>query len=423
MDLSINLSTFPTPKTYIRYGIQTYIDPFRQMLVPQTPESILLYKMEMYVHKTMGVPKNRMLIQQSLRKFGINSTKVVSIVIQDVIDGHLAPIAIVDCATPGNPLSFVPIGHLEEFAKARNINYIVVTNGTEVDSYISRADRLSFWKIDNVPNYQTIQEGHHQMLATAPAITPDSDLVGAKAKAKANAKFNGKSNAKTQGTLPQKPMLPPTNRPAPPADMHPLILQIEEALKASKNKLTAQSYSGVQLVMDCGKRKKNTKATLTPVEASVQRTFLIEDFHKNHQLMAVDIEYDTHMSGNPSIAVTLDHFEHRQTIFNLDFNADIKISALESETPAYACHLDLNIAFESSGSDFVTGLIGEIKKHLEQADLQETTQLKMIGPNQLYLGTLSNKDSHQLTQFLMTLMALALIIDEYRETLKRRRKR
>lgn len=421
MDLSINLSPYPAPKTYMRYGTQAYIDPFRQILVPETPDSILLYKMEMYVHKTMGVPKNRMLIQQSLRRFGINSTKVISIVILDVIEGHLVPIALVDCASPSNPLSFVPLAHLEEFAKARNINYLIVTNGTEVDSYISRADRLSFWKIDNVPDYKTIQEGHQQMLLTSPPTKLPNDKGHDKSKDQSKAKSPAKNADKKKKPTAEVPMPVAPSRPVP---IHPVVAHLSDLLVNSKQKLPLQKHCGITLALDCGKRKKVSKATLTPTETALQRTFLIEDLHKNYQLMAVDIEEGTHSTGGTSIAVTLDHFEHRQTIFNLDFASSIRMTEVAStDAPRYECHLDLNLAFESSGSDFVTGLIGEIGRHMKEAKLEASQQLQMIGPNRLYLGTLSTETPESGTQFFMAMMALALIVDEFRETLKRRRQR
>lgn len=427
MDLSINLSPYPAPKTYPRYGTDAYIDPFRQILVPATPESILLYKMELYVHKTMGVPKNRMSIQQSLRKFGINSTKIISIVIQDVIDGRLVPIAIVDCTAPGKNLSFVPLSHLEEFAKMRHINYIIVTNGTEVDSYISRADRLSFWKIDNVPDYPTLQAGHRQMLETALPYKEPEDLVRAKAKVKQGEKINRPHGEKAAPIKLQRvdktgPTTPPKTRP-----LHPLMSQLETLLMVSKKRIPQTKHWGIELVLDCGKRKKGEKLSLSPVEASLQRTFLIEDYHKNHQLMSVDIEQGLHPSGNPAIAVTLDHFETRQTVFCFDFTTDIKVTEIANATspqgPGYALHLDLNLAFEASGYDFSSGLIAKIKAHAEAAKLDPLTEFKFIGPNQLFLGEVYSADDQSQAKLIMGLMALALIVDEYRETLKRDRKR
>jgi hypothetical protein len=389
MDLKINLKSFTTPKTYTRLGLKTYLDPFRQMLVPLSSESLLLYKMEMYVHQVMGVPKNRMAIQQSLRKYGIDSTKVISIIVHDVVDGILTPVALVDCAAPGIPLSFATTTPLEEFAKAKNINYIIVTNGVEVDSYISRADRLSFWKIDNVPNYETICASHRELNATLDVTPP---VTKTKAKSVVPEKMSRKEHPHT-----------------------PIINALQEALKDSKNKLKAQKFSGIGIVGDCGKRKRGIKTNSDQVDTLLQRTFLVQDFHNNHQLMSIDIE--SNPNGIPNLSVTLDNLDNRQVIFSLDLHKDITLNDGQSEL-----YIDLNTAFMVSGETFIEGLSHAIKEKL--TDKSQPGTLQINAQNKLTFGHIPMGSALTCTQqevasLLINLLAFALILDEYRENIKR----
>ncbi len=407
MDLRIDLSAYAPQKTYSRMGTKVFLDPFRQSLVPLSPENLLLYKMAMYVHHVMGVPKGRMAIQQSLRKYGVDSTKVVSIVVHDMIDGKLQPVALIDCAAPGNPLSFAPTTQLEEFAKSKGILYLVVTNGVEIDAYISRADRLTFWKIDNVPHYQTICTGHAQ----APPIVvtaPVEDLKGKHAKSK-SAKLTG--TAKPTKAVPNQAQLSPEHMVQ--------VTLLNEALKDTKHKIGPQEHAGIKMVRDCGNRKKSIKLSEHSSEAVRQRAFIIEDFHKNHQLMCIDI--DSEQGHPPTLSVTLDNVDHRQVVYALDFK-----STLDFKGNTVIWTVDLGAMFKSYGPDFIEGLKVAIAE--KTAPESASSALHLKDSTTLYLGSIATSETiycnqPEIAALCMNLLAFALILDEYRETIKRVQKK
>lgn len=401
MDLKIKLKQFEPKKTYVRLGAKCYLDTFRQMLVPATPESLLLYKMEMYVHHVMGVPKNRMYVHQSLRKYGLDSTKILDIVIHDLVDGELKPVAIVECKTPGNSLYFTTIAHIEEFAKTINVNYLIVTNGDDVDSYISREDRNSFWKIDNVPNYETICTSHREMLAQEEA-----------AKASAPKTFAAKPG--TPGAADKHPKK--VERPKPvlkfnsqltPKEFQPVIMSLLKSLQDTTNKVKSQTVGGIRMVGDCGKRKKNTGFGSEKHPNTVLRTFLIKDFYDNHQLMSLDI--NPNQAGAPILSVTLDNYDNKQVIFDMDLNV-----CLKKNDQKVNLFYNFQKAFEANGPEFIAGLtqlVSEKCPEILRPNTLEFGQMNLTEP-----VTLAQEDA---SRALIQVMAFALLLDEYRETIKR----
>ncbi len=398
MDLKIKLKQFEPKKTYTRLGAKCYLDTFRQMLVPATPESLLLYKMEMYVHHVMGVPKNRMYIHQSLRKYGLDSTKVLDIVIHDVVAGELKPVAIVECKTPGNSLYFTTIAHIEEFAKTFNVNYLIVTNGDDVDSYISREDRNSFWKIDNVPNYETICNSHREMLeqeaaAKALAVKPAATSAAEK-------------HPKKKEERP-KPVLK-FNSQLTPKEFQPVIMSLLNTLKDTTSKVKSQTLGGIRMVGDCGKRKKNTGYGSEKHPNTVLRTFLIKDFYDNHQLMSLDI--NPNQAGAPILSVTLDNYDNKQVIFEMDLNV-----CLKKNDQKVNLFYNFQKAFEAEGPDFIAGLtqlVTEKCPEILRPNTLEFGQMNLTEP-----VTLAQEDA---SKALIHVMAFALLLDEYRETIKRK---
>lgn len=386
MDLKINLKQFAPKHTYMRNGAKCYLDPYRQMLVPVTPESLLQLKMEMYVNQVMGVPKNMMYMNQSFRKYGVDSSKQIDIVIHDTIDGEIKPVAIVECKAPDMALYHTTIAHIEGFAKKIGVNYLIVTNGTDVDSYISREDRLSFWKIDNVPDYETICNGHRAVLADEFAAQGVEAKVKKPApKPQPSAKFNSKTTPKA---------------------IQPAVMSLVKGLRDDHSRFKHQAFGHITVLGDCGLRKKLTGFGSEKQSKTLQRTLLIKDFYGNHQLISFDLTPDLH--GAPILSVTLDDYDSRQVVFTLDLNLCLS----ESEQGFDLC-CDLDQLFSKEEERFVPELCQLIEKRMPQLKFDRQMafgNLMLLEPFKL--------DQEESAQLLANLAAFALVVDEYREQLK-----
>lgn len=386
MELKINLKEFVPKNTYSRKGAKCYLDPFRQMLVPLTRESLLLYKMEMYVNQVMGVPKNMMYINQSFRKYGMDSSKIIDIVIHDMIEGEMKPVAIIECKSPGLALYHTTTSHIEDFAKKMGVNYLIVTNGNDVDSYISRADRLSFWKIDNIPDYETICNGHREVLATEfAAHTGTTKAKKPVKKADQTVKFNSKTT---------------------PKEIQPVIMSLVKCFRDDHCRAKTQAFEQVAVVGDYGLRRKLSGFGSEKVSNSLLRTLLIRDFYNNHQLVSLNISPDS--LGAPVLSVTLDDYDNRQVILNIDLvhclkQHDERVTFSYSLTHGFANESDI---FLQGLIQFVTDKAPQLLKHHDIA----FGELHFIEPLKM--------DQDEVAQLCMNVIAFALLLDEYREHIK-----
>lgn len=385
MELKIDLKQFTPKNIYMRNEQKHYLDPYRQMLVPLSSESLLLYKIECYVHQVMGVPKQMMYVNQSFRKYGVDSSKIIDVVIHDQFEGELKPVAVVECKSPGLALYHTTTTHIENFAKKVGINYLIVTNGNDVDSYISRQDRLSFWKIDNIPNYETICNGHREILAAeTEVVKPKSKHPAAKAPSQAT-KFSSKST---------------------PKEVQSAVMAILKALKDERKKFKPEGFEPVKVVGDCGLRKKLVGFGSEKASNILQRTFLMRDFFGSHQLLSIDLSPDA--SGAPILSVTLDDVDNRQVVYGLN----------------------LSKSLHKSGSSFsLSESLENLLPHETPAFIQGVKQLvidrapQLLDGNQVDLGSFhmnSETGIHhdELSESLVNLMTFAILLDEYRMKLK-----
>lgn len=378
MDLKIDLKQFAPKQMYMRNGVKHFLDPYRQMLVPLSQENLLLYKMEAYATQVMGVPKQMLFTKQSFRKYGVDSSKIMDLVIHDVIKGEVKPVAIVECKSTSLKLCHTTTSHIEDFAKKNNVNYLIVTNGSEVDSYISREDRLSFWKIDNIPDYETIRSSYEIEEAIHPHAT-------VKNKKTATPKFSSK-------TTPQK--------------LQPIIMEMMKMIKNEATKCSPFSFGGISIVGDCGLRKKLTGFGAEKLGNINQRAFLIKDFLGNHQLVSLDLAPDD--LGAPVLSVTIDDVDNRQVVLALDLSQAIEINGNN-----ISMGLQLKEFFKRENYDFINEfkqLIKERAPHLLEDNKVSFGSWDSSG--KLDFANVSVKET------IIQIISFAAILDEHRANQK-----
>lgn len=386
MDLKIDLKQFVPKQIYMRNGVKHFLDPFRQMLVPLTQENLLLYKMESYAVQVMGVPKGMVYTKQSFRKYGMDSSKVIDLVIHDEIKGEVKPVAIVECKSTSLKLCHTTTSHIEDFAKKNKVNYLIITNGSEVDSYISREDRLSFWKIDNIPDYETIRKSY---MLEETAEEDNKVKTSAKVKKASSPKFSSKKT---------------------PSHIQPVIMNWMRALNKEQEKVAPQTFGGISIVGDCGLRKKLTGFGTDKAQNVIQRTFLIKDFVGNHQLVSLDIAPDP--SGTPILSVTIDDVDNRQVVLALDLSL-----VLTQDEKMTCMNLNLKDYFKRENYDFnneLKQLIKERAPHL----LDENK----VGFGFWENGSVIEFSNSNFKEILIQLISFAVILDEHRANQKAKEK-
>ena len=152
MELVEQLERIPAPKLYLRKGKECYLDPYRDKLIPATPEETVRQKVLIWLEKELKVPHDVILVEMLLSKCGLNSKDRADIVISRFgEEGLLYPVAIVECKANTVQISSNTIEQCCRYTDALGIDYAFVTNGVEMlafhynekdDQYIQFESRM-----------------------------------------------------------------------------------------------------------------------------------------------------------------------------------------------------------------------------------------------------------------------------------------
>lgn len=133
MELFEQLERIPTPKLYLRKGKECYLDPYRDKLIPATPEETVRQKVLIWLEKELKVPHDVILVEMLLSKYGLSSKDRADIVISRFDEeGLLCPVAIVECKANTVQISSNTIEQCCRYTDALGIDYAFVTNGVEM---------------------------------------------------------------------------------------------------------------------------------------------------------------------------------------------------------------------------------------------------------------------------------------------------
>ena len=109
MDFFEELERIPNPTLYQRQGKECYLDPYREKLIPATPEETVRQKVLIWLENELKVPNNVILVEMLLSKCGLNSKDRADIVISRFgEEGLLYPVAIVECKANTVQISIGP---------------------------------------------------------------------------------------------------------------------------------------------------------------------------------------------------------------------------------------------------------------------------------------------------------------------------
>ena len=160
MELYEQLERIPTPKLYLRKGKECYLDPYRDKLIPATPEETVRQKVLIWLENELNVPHDVILVEMLLSKCGLNSKDRADIVISRFgEEGLLYPVAIVECKANTVQISSNTIEQCCRYTDALGIDYAFVTNGVELLAFHYNEKDDQYIQLAAVPTYQQMLDG------------------------------------------------------------------------------------------------------------------------------------------------------------------------------------------------------------------------------------------------------------------------
>lgn len=134
----------------------SYFDPVRKYFVQKTPEEAIRQKTIKFLEEYLGIPLNRLRVEESMAHVKLRAKGRADIVIyRDDNKNH--PLMVIECKAPEIDISCEEVR--EQAERYRNIlkaDYIMLINGVQIIIY--KYDSNQYLELDDIPTYEDLLE-------------------------------------------------------------------------------------------------------------------------------------------------------------------------------------------------------------------------------------------------------------------------
>lgn len=397
IEMYIDLSTQPLPKTYIRKGKECYLDPIRKKLIYITPEETVRQRVLSYIINELKVPMEMISVEDHLSHYGIKSSLRADILIKCfTAENQLIPIAVIECKAPEIGLGEKTTNQMLEYCDLLGCDYAMMINGDEYFCYYYAEQDEKYIQINSLPTYK-------DMLAdkfTAFDIGEFPDRI---------------PYDKISDWL--KDNLDEYSTDISEKTEHNLACAAFNLLEGTLNpnyKMPAGEYKLFRLIEDYGVRMLSYGNAGGGIFYGPYRSFLIE---RNGSTEFVSIGFSTYGSfSNPDICktalnVAIDNEKESHHSLQLVIDDNVRYSGNK-----FTFYHHGRIAVGNKGS----GKVSELR------ELVNARYPEIISGNQFNLGSLVydrdwELDDPDVVKLIENLISYALVRDEYRTFVKEQR--
>ena len=393
--MQIDLEKQPLPKKFKRNGKDYFLDTIRQRLVLITPEEIVRQQIISYLIHNLNMPENMIIVEAPLAHYGIDSKRRADIVVHgwSEKDKCNVPVLVIECKAEGVYLGNEVANQAFDYADLLGCDYVAMTDGHNVYCYRYNEKTNAYDNIKKLPNYNDLLEDKYEKVVIEP-IPPRIKFEELKECVEYDNPLGiGKDTILLK---------------AVPA------LNLSECLLDVRHKMPVGQYGIFKLIEDYGIRLLTYGNAAGSVQSGPFRSFLIEkDGSTAFVSLAIEI-WNTW--GNLDIEktyldVAID--DEKSSHLSLQLMLDDYMTVLGDKCSFYHSG---RIAVGNIGS----GKISELK------ELVSKRYPKIIKNDRFYFGTLTHNklwhlDDKNVIDFIENIISYALIRDEYREIVKRRK--
>lgn len=394
--MTIDFTNQNLPPIYYKNGKKCYLDPIRKRLTYVTAEETVRQQVISYLINDIKVPKMMIKSEEPLIHYGINSKTRADIIIHQAENDGLVPIAVIECKAPNIFIGSKENNQLVGYANELCCDYIMITNGLEINFYHYDEKSESYMVIEEFPIYEQMLTGIYG-LSTIEAVPERIPFYKLEEVIKEN-RIDGSSTEIGDST--------PINKAV-------LSLNLWETILDVREKIPCGRYGIFEIIEDLGVRLVSYGNASGGVFSGPYRSFLI-NFEGNSQIVSFGMSsYCTWakqdiLKTSLNIAIDTEKSAHHSLQLIIDDNVtDIK-------NEFYFYHHG-KIAIGNIGSGRVSELRQLVEKYCP----------KLISNDRFYFGKLNNdklfsfKDD-SVRNLIMNLIAYALIRDVYRNEVKYR---
>lgn len=377
------------PKKYQRNGHDCFFDPYREKLIPVTPEEIIRQKVAAWLEAKLNVPRNCMILEQHLSHYGIDSKDRADIIIHQLDEnGMLAPIAVVECKADTVAISNKTLEQCFGYADRLGINYAFITNGVSFLSY----------------HYDEKESKYIELVA--PPIYADM-VNGVQGEIKTYAEFKRPTldeclDPAIQEQYTSDFIIGIATKPSMAAH----IINLLECFLDTTKTLSAKGGKQFSIVEDIGVRISSYGNAAGYDFVAPYRCFLIKDNQGNHQI--VSFGFNAYGNDQTILCVAIDDFKksHHALQLLMDRYAHPIFNELRFTHTG-------RISVGHNGSGSSKALLDKVSSELPYLYSKGELRLGVI-PTDILL----TMDHPGVTDLMINLIDYALIRDEYRAAIK-----
>ena len=383
------------PDIYIRNNRKCYLDPVREKLIYITPEETVRQKVIAYLIQELHVPQNMIVVEEPLSHYQIQTKRRADIVIHKY-NGELCalqPLAVIECKAPEVLLGDKAVEHMTDYSNMVGSEYSVLTNGEECFAYYYNCSEQKYVRINGLPPYEDMLGAKYDSLPSEPVPEriPFSQILD---KLDVYAGYDIGANSSPE--------------------LQAVAVNLLECYLDTDYQMPTGKYKTFRLIEDFGVRLLEYGNASGGVHSGPYRSFLI-DYQGSTEFVSIGV----------APYVTWAHQDVQKTVINVA--VDDEKSAHHSLQLVLDDNLIINgkkCIFRHHGrigvGNIGSGKVEELKNFLREQ------YPDIVRENRIVLGSLENSDLWNLNQpevirLTENLISYALIRDEYRKCLKKRK--
>lgn len=384
---------------YKRNGKECYLDPIRKKLIYVTPEETLRQKVISYLMNELKVPKEALKVEENLSHYGIESKKRADIIVHAAGD---VPIAVIECKSENVYIDDKARDQVFEYCDLLEADYAFIVNPYSLACYKYSPEQEDYIVISGIPEYKEMLEGKYEEvdLGIYPERVPFEKL---------------ESSLLREFQLNDEDYSIQYISKLTPMELAIPIYNFLECILDYRVKMPSGDYGLFKLIEDYGVRVTSYGNASGGIFYGPYRSFLVEVDGSTEIFSFAVTTYSK--STNPDlvktcIAVAHDDEKDSHHALQLVVEDNIKVN----DNTVYFYHHG-RIAVGNIGS----GKIDELRMFVSNK------RPELISGNKFYLGSLVNDrlwrlDDPEVIKLVVNLIDYAIIRDEYREYVKRKKK-
>lgn len=395
--MQFDISKQKLPKIYKRGIKDCYLDPVRKKLIYITPEETVRQKVISYLIDNLKVPAEMISVEAHLSHYGLESNRRADIIIHAVdSEGIYRPIAIIECKAPGVVLGDKAADQITDYCNLLACDYAMMVNDCESFSYHYDEKRNEYVQIEGLPEYLELLENKFTVFDPGefPARIPHNEI----------SKYLKENLDEYAGDLSN----------LTEHNLACAAFNLLEGLLDPRHRLPAREYDMFELIEDYGVRTLSYGDASGGTFSGLYRSFII-DVNGSTEIISIGFStyctyaYPDNVKTAINVAIDNEKESHHSLQLVLDDNVEYTGNRF-----TFLHHGRIGVSNKGSGK------IDELREYVKARRPQ------LIYGKRFYLGSLIDDrewhiDDPEVVSLIENLISYALIRDEYRSEVKKRK--